>query len=274
MAKTLYVFAGSVWAAVAELAVAELGYKEDDVTFKTVNLVEGENFAPSFLKINPNGTLPTLESNGQVYKSTAEVTAVLVKDAPTKVKAGSTIIQTIHEEKYDPNFAMLLARNDAELTAKSAGLAGMFLSKRQEALEKLSADPEAEAFKAFYETKKGQNGGLLAIVTGKAPEEHKAGFFDKSQAHFDSVKTAVFEVIPGFLPDSGFIGGEAPGEDDFHVGAWLTRIAATTGAKSADDALAAMEKAYGAPVPAKVAAYWGAWTARPSWKKVYAGGLH
>ncbi|KAK7064468.1 GST N-terminal domain-containing protein [Favolaschia claudopus] len=274
MPKTLYIFAGSVWAAVAELAVAELGYKEGDVTFKTVNLMEGENFAASFLKINPNGTLPTLESDGKSHTSTAEVTAALVKDAPIKVKAGSSIIQTIHEDKYDPNFAMLLARNDEELNAKSAGLAGMFLSKRQAALEKLSAEPGAEEFKAFYDTKKGQNGGMLAIVTGKAPAEHKNGFLAQSQAHFDNVKSAVFTVLPGFLPDSGFIGGEIPGEDDFHVGAWLTRIAATTGAKSADDALAALEKAYGAPVPAQVAAYWGTWTARPSWKKVYADGLH
>ncbi|KAJ6519540.1 hypothetical protein C8R45DRAFT_25474 [Mycena sanguinolenta] len=274
MTKTLYVFAGSVWAAAPELAVAELGYKDGEIISKTINLVEGENFAPSFLKLNPAGTLPTLESDGQVYTSTADVTTALVKDAPIKVKAGSGVIKTIHEEKYDPNFAMLLARNETELAVKSAGLAGMFLSKRQAALEKFAADPAAESYKAFYETKKKQNGGMLAIVTGKAPEEHKAGFFTQSQAHFENVKGAVFEVLPGFLPDSGFIGGEIPGEDDFHVGAWLTRIAATTGGKSADDALAAMEKAYGAPVPAKVTAYWGAWTARPSWKKVYAAGLH
>ncbi|KAJ6574818.1 hypothetical protein B0H19DRAFT_1254469 [Mycena capillaripes] len=274
MTKTLYVFAGSVWAAAPELALAELGYKEGDVTVKSVNLVEGENFAPSFLKLNPNGTLPTLEADGKVYTSTADVVATLVKDAPNKVKAGSSFIETIHEERYDPNFAMLLARNDTEMTAKSSGLAGMFLSHRQAALEKYSAGPDAEEFKAFYETKKTQNGGLLAIVQGKAPEEHKASFFSKSNAHFESVQTAVFEVLPSALPDNGFIGGDVPGEDDFHLGAWLTRIAATTGAKTSEDAVAAMNAAYGAAVPAKVVAYWGAWTARPSWKKVYANGLH
>ncbi|KAJ6519541.1 hypothetical protein C8R45DRAFT_951849 [Mycena sanguinolenta] len=275
MTKTLYVFSHSVWAAAAELAVAELGYKEGDITFKTVNLLEGENFLPWFLKINPNGTLPTLESDdGTVYKTTAEVTSALVKEAPIKVKAGSTIIETIHADKYDPNFALLLARNDAELTAKGSGRPGMFVSKRQEALEKISQDPEAAAFQAYHETKKGQNGGLHAIFQGKVPAEHKAGFFAQSQAHYDNVKGAVFELLPSFLPDSGFIGGEIPGEDDFHVGAWLTRIVTTTGATSADDGLAAVEAAYGAPVPKKVAAYWRAWTARPSWKKVYSVGLH
>ncbi|KAJ7102211.1 hypothetical protein B0H15DRAFT_318733 [Mycena belliarum] len=275
MSKILYIFAGSVWAAAAELAVAELGYKDgENITIKVVNLVNGENFAPSFVKLNPNATLPTLEAGGKVYGSTAEVIAALAKDAPVKVKAGTSITETIHEEKYDPNFAMLLSRNEAELTAKGAGLAGTFIGNRQAALEKYSQSADAAPYKAFYETKLAQNGGMLAIVTGKAPEEHKAGFFAKSQAHFDSVKGAVLEVLPGFLPASGFIGGEVPGEDDFHVGAWLARIAATCGAKSADDAPAAFEKAYGAPVPASVAAYWGAWTARPSWKTVYASGLH
>ncbi|KAJ7462674.1 hypothetical protein B0H11DRAFT_89997 [Mycena galericulata] len=275
MTKTLYVFAGSVWAAAAELAVAELGYKEGEtITTKIVNLIEGENFAPSFVKLNPNATLPTLEADGQVYTTTKDVVARLVKDAPVKVTAGTSIIETIHEEKYDPNFAMFMSRNDEELTKKSSGLAGTFLSRRQAALEKYSQSPDAEPYKVFYETKLAQNGGMLAIATGKAPAEHKAGFFAKSEGHFTSVKSAVFEVLPGILPDSGFIGGAAPGEDDFHVGAWLTRIAATTGAKSSGDALAALEAVYGAPVPGKVAAYWGAWTVRLSWQSVYANGLH
>jgi hypothetical protein len=53
--------------------------------------------------------LPTLESNGKFYTSTAEAVACLIKDAPLKVKTGSTIIETINEDKYDPNFTMLLA---------------------------------------------------------------------------------------------------------------------------------------------------------------------
>ncbi|KAJ6627216.1 hypothetical protein B0H10DRAFT_2161300 [Mycena sp. CBHHK59/15] len=274
MSKTLYVFSGSVWAAVPELAVAELGYPEGAITTKVVNLVEGENFAPSFIKLNPNATVPTLEANGTVYTDTTSVVAALVKDAPVKVAPGTALIQTIHEQKYDPNFAMVLARNEAELTAKGSGIAGMFLGNRQAALEKYSQGPDAEPHKAFYEAKIAQNGGLLAIFTGKAPEEAKAGFFTRSQAHFDSVKSAVLEVFPGVLPASGFIGGETPGEDDFHLAAWLTRVAATVGAKSGDNALAAFEAAYGTPVPTKVAAYWGAWIVRPSWKKVYASGLH
>ncbi|KAJ7666404.1 hypothetical protein B0H17DRAFT_950902 [Mycena rosella] len=274
MAKTLYIFAGSVWAAAAELAVAELGYTDADIETKSVNLVQGENFAPAFLKLNPLGTLPTLEADGKVYTSTTAVVGALVKDAPTKVAAATAITETIHEDKYDPNFAMFAARNEAERAAKGNGIAGAFLAGRQGALEKYAADPEGAPFKAFYEAKLAQNGGGLAISNGTAPEEAKAGFFAMSTAHFAAIKAALYEILPGVLPASGFIGGATPGEDDFHVGAWLTRILLTCGAKSADDALAALAAAHGAPAPASVAAYWGAWTARPSWTKVYGSGLH
>ncbi|KAF7365257.1 GST N-terminal domain-containing protein [Mycena venus] len=280
MTKTLYGFDASIWTAVTELAVAELGYKDGEITFKAVNVLEGENFAPAFIQL----ALPVLESDGKVYTSTAAVVACLVRDAPVKVKVGTTaIINTIHEEKFDPNFALFLARNEDELAAKRAALPGTFpalpatfLANRQALLEKYVHDPDFDVapFKAFYEAKLAQNTGMLALFTGTESAPERAAFFATSQAHFDAVKKAVFEVFPGFLPESGFIGGAVPGEDDFHAGAWFTRIAAIHGAKTADEGLAMFEKAYGAPVPAKVAAYWDAWTARPSWKKVYAKWLH
>lgn len=45
-----------------------------------------------------------------MYTNTTEVTGYLVEHAPTKVKAGnSALIQKIHEDQYDPNFALLFA---------------------------------------------------------------------------------------------------------------------------------------------------------------------
>ncbi|KAJ7720974.1 hypothetical protein DFH07DRAFT_858227 [Mycena maculata] len=275
MTKTLYTFGGSIWSAAPELAIVELGYQDGlDVTTKVINLFDGENCSPSFLELNPNGTLPTLESDGRVYTNTTDVIALLVKDAPVKIRSGSaSIIETIHEEQYDPNFAMFLARSDEELNAKSKGIHGVYVSRRQPALERYSQETEAAKFKAFYDEKLALNTGMSALFAGKAPADAKAGYFARSEAHFASVKTALFEVFPKFLPDNGFIGGPTPGEEDFHLAPWLTRIAATSGATSSSDALAALEVTYGAPVPAKVAAYWGAWTARVSWKKVYADSL-
>ncbi|KAJ7351512.1 hypothetical protein DFH08DRAFT_694430, partial [Mycena albidolilacea] len=184
------------------------------------------------------------------------------------------LLSCVRYEKYDPNFSMLVARDEQELAAKASGLQGMFRANRQAALERYIADPAASEYKDFYEPRIAANGGLLEIFTRKAPADVQAGYFVQSQAHFDAVRSALFEVYPELLLTSGFIGGEVPGEDDFHMIAWVMRIALIIGATSSADGLGAFERAYGAPVPVKMAAYWGAWAARESWKKVYAETLH
>jgi len=267
----LYTFGGSVWAAVPELAIIELGI---DVDKKVVNLINGENFDPAFIKINPNATLPTLEADGKVYTNTADVVSYLVKNASVPVKAGTSLIPLIHEDKYDPNFAFLLARNEEEIQAKAGSVPGLFLSNRQTALEKYSATPHAVPFKSFYEAKISGNGNLLAIYQAKVPDHVKNGFFESSKQHWENLRVFIKETLPGYLPESGFIGGERPGEDDFHVAAWLARIAATLGGDAGKDGVKVLEKELEGPVPNKVANYWAAWSERESWKVTYREGLH
>lgn len=115
---------------------------------------------------------------------------------------------------------------------------------------------------------------LLAIYKREATAEAQAAFFANSKAHWGAVRSALFEVYPALLPASGFIGGAEPGEDDFHMIAWITRIAWVSGARSGEEGLSAFNTAYGEPAPDTVAAYWRAWIQRPSWKKVYAETLH
>lgn len=47
--KTLYVFGGAIWPSAPWLAVTALGY-DDQVNVEQVNLVEGANFAPEFVR--------------------------------------------------------------------------------------------------------------------------------------------------------------------------------------------------------------------------------
>ncbi len=106
------------------------------------------------------------------------------------------------------------------------------------------------------------------------PEEAKQGFFKHSIAHWQTIANFILVDLPAKLPESGFLGGETPGEDDFHLAAWLARVAFLTGGKNDKDGYKALEKETKEPVPAKVVTYWQAWASRPSFKKVYQNGLH
>jgi hypothetical protein len=85
---------------------AELGV---DVEVKQVNLLNGENFEPSFIKLNPKATLPTLTVGSTVYTDTASVVSYLNSVAASPVSEPTDFVTLIHEDKYDPNFALLLA---------------------------------------------------------------------------------------------------------------------------------------------------------------------
>ena len=130
--------------------------------------------------------------------------------------------------------------------------------------------PEAKGLEEFYQNKIALNGGLKAIYDGVVPADAKASFFATSAKHWEHIASFILNDLPSYIPESGFVGGNKPGEADFHLAAWLARIVAVTGGSSAQDLTSELK----APVPPKVLKYWVSWSSRDSWKKVYAEGLH
>ena len=112
----------------------------------------------------------------------------------------------------------------------------------------------------------------MAIYGGGAPAEKVEPYFKRSQANWDAVANFVTVVLPKYLPEDGFTGGAIPGEADYHLGAWLARIAGVLGAQNEPDAWKSFT-AFG-EVPASVSQYWKKWQARNSWSVVYKDGLH
>ncbi|KAI0067713.1 hypothetical protein BV25DRAFT_852205 [Artomyces pyxidatus] len=268
----LYLFHGSVWSAAAELAVADLNYS-DKVEKQVVNLLEGENFDPSFIKINGNATLSTMTADGRSYCNTADVVSYIVKHAPVRAAPGTSMVEEIHAAELDPNFVTRAIRDEAELKEKGSGLAKKFQT-RIDALQKYSATPEAAPYKSFYSHKLADLGGLLALATRKKSETEETAFFKASQEAWAAVKRFLYDTLPARLEQGAFLAGDRPGEDDFHVGAWMARIAMLTGASAGNEGLEKLQDAFGAPLPDKIAKYWEAWIRRESWKEVYAAGLH
>lgn len=140
-----------------------------------------------------------------------------------------------------------------------AGLAG---------LRKHAESPEGQQYKAFYDKQITKVSGLDALFKGNAPDEHKQQFFAKSASLWENIKLFVVETLPGAINEGPFIAGATPGVDDYHVAAWLARIAYLSCAKKSEEGVVSLEKRFG-PIPEKVRKYWAAWIARDSWTKAY-----
>ena len=141
---------------------------------------------------------------------------------------------------------------------------------------------EARVHKAFYDKKIASMSKLSALLNGQATEDTKRDFFARSTALWDAIKVFVLETLPAALshhhhdgdnnPDDSiegaFIRGAGPGVDDFHIGAWLARVASLLGAHTSKEGVDALQRRFG-PLPENVKLYWTAWIARDSWVNAY-----
>jgi hypothetical protein len=142
-------------------------------------------------------------------------------------------------------------------------------------MKAFAATPEGAAFKDMYDAKIAGHEIVVGVYGGTAPAAAKDGFVGASHALHGAVKTMLYETLPGAIGTGPFVAGAAPGEDDFHVLAWLARTALCAGAQTVDDAPTALEKTFGAPPPEKIVALLQAWAPRESFKYTYPEGkLH
>jgi len=162
----LYSWHTSVWSTVPRLCLHEKGYSQDEYVVRDVDITKGENFSPSYLKINMNGTVPTLvvpmlETTGpesdsryrslrdtiticdfldsargsHTQNTTSERPAPALAPATIEGKSNSDrIISLVHLPTVDPNFLNMAARSQEELKEKAGGRQGAMLKARHDAL--------------------------------------------------------------------------------------------------------------------------------------------
>jgi hypothetical protein len=148
-------------------------------------------------------------------------------------------------------------------------------------LKAFAGIPEAQVHKAFYDKKIASISKLHALFNGQETEDTKRDFFATSTALWDAIEGFVLETLPAALShhhdgdnnsdgstDGPFVSGARPGVDDFHVGAWLARVASLLGAHTSKEGVDALQGRFG-PLPENVKLYWAAWIARDSWVKAY-----
>ncbi|KAH7345435.1 hypothetical protein B0J17DRAFT_764098 [Rhizoctonia solani] len=266
----LYTFNLSVWSAAAEWAVQEKGYGEDELEFRTVDVVKGESFAPSFLRINPKGTIPTLvaplsttldASSETKYRALTDTVSVLdfldksrsnlskthttsQKPAPSLSPAtveasglSKTLIDLVHAPEVDPNFLLLTVKDESELKEKSDGFIGKtYILGRAKAMEEyLATEDLIPKIQKILEEKKAEQAPLVELFSGKASEEAKKAFFAKSKEAWEVALPKALATL-----ESSIVGPYTLGDQlslaDLHVGVWLARIVQLPAGDAATDA--------------------------------------
>ncbi|KAH9950372.1 hypothetical protein B0H21DRAFT_819183 [Amylocystis lapponica] len=184
----LYYYPKSVWASVPLLALEEKGYGPDELDLKTVDLAKGDNFSPSYLRLNPNATVPTLvvplhktlgpdmESRYKALQDTKarSIVEFLDKSRSTQSRTHTTssapspslspatiafnatlnkVVDLLHSPAGDPNVLTYLnARDDSALQTLAAARLPM-LTARRDALVQLLADNETAKIRVSEKTK-------------------------------------------------------------------------------------------------------------------------
>ena len=145
------------------------------------------------------------------------------------------------------------------------------LTAGQAALDNLLSSPSTDEFTEFLQVKSAVNGGVLAIYEGRAPPGSTEAFFAMSTKLWENIRKFIIHDLPKVLPDEGFIGGQEPGEDDFHLVGWLARVIGVIGGTDACPNV--LKPEFKQDVPEKLLKYWRLWSSRESFKAVYADGL-
>ncbi|KAG8686372.1 hypothetical protein FRC08_012535, partial [Ceratobasidium sp. 394] len=247
----------------------EKGYGEDEIETRTVDVVKGETFAPSFLRINPKGTVPTLvaplantldAASETKYRALTDTKSVLEfldksrsalskthttsqKPAPSLTPAtieasalSSQLIDLVHADENDPNFLQIAAKDEADLKEKAAGFLGkVFVAGRAKAMDEYLAQEDLiPKIKTILEEKKKGAAVLNAVYSGTASQAEKDAFFAKSKEAWEvavpKALTTLEEKIVG-----PYTLGDQLSLADIHVGVWLTKVVCLAAGKAGRD---------------------------------------
>lgn len=242
---------------------------------------KADNFAPDYLKINPNGTVPSLTAPSLPGPLSDSVdilryldgvrpgTAPLVpQDADTRAKA-QQVIDLVQSAQVSTNILFFNARSVAELDDKKRGWSKAFIDARQHRLVKEKA---ADAGHSFYGPKVTENGTVFdkyATPLGHADES----FFAQSEEAYKGFAAGVAKLETLLvLP---YAAGAALSEADFHVIAWLSHsmVAAGSDVEKVHD-FSTLEEVVGKSVPGfaigpRVRKWWTTVSEEASFKKVF-----
>ncbi|KAI0308231.1 hypothetical protein B0F90DRAFT_1681198 [Multifurca ochricompacta] len=229
------------------------GYGKDELEPRLVELSKGENFSPTFLRLNPKGTVPTLvvpfentlpadmESRYKAITETEALIAFLDKSR--------SIMSHTHTTSAAP-------APDLPALRTVAPAVSAFLKGRKAALERYLSENEgneirvSEKTKKFWLEKKKATEDLLTPLNEADkgdPELSEVGrkareeYFEKTKAAWEVGLALVLNEI-----NKELIGPFALGEQisivDVHLAAWLHELVILSGGTAQDSGVVAMSR--------------------------------
>ena len=240
--------------------------------------VKAENLDPEYLKINPNGTVPSLviPSQGKPLTDTRAILQYLDQsrlsnDLPTLTPldpetkaAADTLIELVHSDDLNTELIWLRARNKKELDASPFA---SYLSTRQKVLEKnRSAYPDHP----FYSPKAEENSALHHIYTTASSAELEA-FFESTQIAYRNFVLGMEKLESSIrLP---YAAGDNATLADLHIVPWLSHSqfgVGTTDSRDLDTLEVHLQKSVpGFKIGPRTREWWRTFGKRDSFKQVF-----
>ncbi|KIW90455.1 uncharacterized protein Z519_09101 [Cladophialophora bantiana CBS 173.52] len=273
----IYSSTASQWAGVPLLGLAEKGYPEGSYEVEDVDLLGAGNFHPDYVKINRNGTIPSLTSPS-LPEPLIESSDILVylndsrpsgldlspKDDATSLKI-EKLIDLVHSPQVSTNIILLDARDPEEMEAKQNSPFRDFLSQRQNTLESYCEQfPDSD----FYKLRRDMNAAIYKHYVSSGNHQE---FFKQSQDDYRGFAAGVDTL------DSLLVLPYAAGPEvtlaDLHIVPWLAHAMWGAGTKEIGD-FGPLETVIRKTVPdfkigPKTKQWWANMMERESFQKVF-----
>jgi len=250
------------------LTLEEKGYGPDEIRQRIVDLEQGENFAPAYLNINPNATVPSLvvplegslaPDAPKMFRAVCDTKSILelldksrsvssrthtTSLAPAPALAPATVslaatanemIAILHAVPLDT--LAHGAVNVEELAARVRSPEADFVRSRHAALQRYMNDEAIEAVKRVWEARLLESELILQVyeAAGKATEQltaeearQRQSFFERSTGAWTSARDVLARL------DKDMAGPYALGDQlslvDLHLAAWMTFLFFLAGA--------------------------------------------
>ncbi|KAK0506204.1 hypothetical protein EDD18DRAFT_22396 [Armillaria luteobubalina] len=209
-------------------------------------------------------------------------------------ETSAEMIEFVHTDEVDPNNLRYMNARDADSLKILAREMLPTLHTRRDALSKYISSADngtiqvSEKVKALWKEKRAATEVLIGLYKNADVSESALDPEEKSKRaeYFEMAKCARASLGRILLRlEKDIIGPFALGDQlsiaDIHLSAWLARIVKLAGGAMTDDGSAVVEKLhhhvgteFKLGQKARLSEYWDAMKERPSWKKVYAEGLH